>query len=244
MNKLEHIAEFKAALQEYTLSKRALQTLSQIQLVLLVAPSSSGRNTIIRHLLKTGDYYFIVSDTTRKKRTNDGVPEKNGREYWFRSEEEVLYDIRSGEYLEAAVIHEQQVSGISIRELKKAQELDKIALTDAEIDGAQNAHSLKPDTKLLFVLPPNFDEWQRRLKHRGHMEEGEYKRRMQSAAAEFEAALINDYYTFIVNDSVEQAAEVITQVTKLDIIDEAYQQQARELANGLLISTRLLLETL
>src|SRR5947209_4084329 len=122
MNELVHKAEFHTLLADYKLSKASLLTLSQTKLVLLVAPTSSGRNTIIRELLKTGDYYFIVSDTTRKPRVNDGIPERDGVEYWFRSEEEVLEDIKQGKYLEAAVIHEQQVSGISIRELQKANE--------------------------------------------------------------------------------------------------------------------------
>src|ERR1700689_1309052 len=118
MNELVHGAEFRSALRDYHLSKAALQTLSQTKLVILVAPTSSGRNTIIWQLLKTGDYYFIVSDTTRQPRINDGKLERDGHEYWFRSEAEVLTDIQQGKYLEAAVIHNQQVSGISIRELQ------------------------------------------------------------------------------------------------------------------------------
>src|SRR5665213_1025428 len=104
-NKLVRIAEFRTALEGYHLSKAALQTLSQTELVLLVAPSSTGRNTIIWELLKIGDYHFVVSDTTRKPRVNDGLLEQSGREYWFRSEQEVLTDIQQGKYLEAAIIH-------------------------------------------------------------------------------------------------------------------------------------------
>ncbi|MDB5175620.1 MAG: guanylate kinase [Candidatus Saccharibacteria bacterium] len=244
INHLDYIKEFKTALDGYELSSSALRTLSQTELVLLIAPTSCGRNTIIRHLQRTGDYYFIVSDTTRKMRINDGIPEQNGVEYWFRSEEEVLADIREGKYLEAAIIHDQQVSGISVRELQKATAAGKIALTDAEIAGADNVIRLKPDTLLLFVLPPSFDEWQRRIKHRGNMEAGEYKRRMQSAVTEFEAALAHDYYQFVINDTIAHAAEKINQIAKLDIADEVYQQNARELAEQLLISTRLLVNSL
>ena len=131
MNELRQLTEFQDLLANYQLSKGALQTLSQTQLVLLVAPTSSGRNHLIRELMKTDDYYYIVSDTTRRPRTNDGIMEQSGVEYWFRDEADVLSDIRDGKYLEAAVIHQQQVSGISIRELQKATDLGKIAITDA-----------------------------------------------------------------------------------------------------------------
>lgn len=240
MNELLHIAEFRGALSNYHLSQAALQTLSQTKLVLLVAPTSSGRNTIIRELLKTGDYYFIVSDTTRKPRSNDGVLEETGREYWFRSEAEVLEDIKAGKFLEAAIIHNQQVSGISIRELQKAAAANKIAITDAEIVGVENAVKLKHDTIPIFVLPPSFEEWQRRLKHRGAMEPAEYQRRMASACAEFEHALQRNYYRFVINDTIEHAAEQITAITKLDHNDMELQAQARSLAERLLVETRTL----
>jgi len=244
MNKLEHIDEFRAALKDYTLSKVALHTLSQTKLVLLVATTSSGRNTVLREVVKTGDYHFIVSDTTRKPRVNDGVLEQSGREYWFRTEEEMLSEIQAGHFLEAAIIHDQQVSGISVRELELAAKDDKIAITDAEIAGADNAKKYKPDTVTIFVLPPSFEEWQRRLKHRGDMDAEEFKRRMQSAAEEYKHALERDYYQFVVNDDVVVAAEKVNRLAKLETIDEADQALARDLAEQLLVSTQALLETL
>jgi guanylate kinase len=243
MNELVHIAEFKTALQDYHLSKPALQTLSQTKLVILVAPTSSGRNTIIWQLLKTGDYYFIVSDTTRKPRINDGIPERSGHEYWFRSEQEVLDDIQGGKYLEAAIIHNQQVSGISVRELQKATDAGKIAITDADISGADNATKYKPDTVAIFVLPPNFEEWQRRIEHRGSMEPAEFKRRMESACKEFEMALKRDYYHFIINDSIEHSVEQVNQIAKLETTDTEMQREARDLAEQLLVATQTFLES-
>jgi guanylate kinase len=243
MNELVHIDDFHAALENYHLSKVALQTLSQTKLVLLVAPSSTGRNTIIWQLLKTGDYHFVVSDTTRKPRVNDGVLEQTGHEYWFRSEDEILADIQAGKYLEAAVIHNQQVSGISVRELQVASDQGKIAITDAEIEGADNATKYKPDTTAIFVLPPSFDEWQRRIKHRGEMEPGEFRRRMESAAKEFETALQRNYYKFVINDSVEHSVEQIHQIAKLDIVDTETQIEARNLAEQLLLATQTFLES-
>lgn len=244
MNKLARIAEFREILVRYHLSKTTLQTLSQTKLVLLVAPTSSGRNTIIRELLKTGDYHFIVSDTSRQPRVNDGQAEQNGHEYWFRTENEILADLRQGKYLEAAIIHDQQVSGISVRELEKARDENKIAITDAEIEGADNATKFKPDTVAIFVLPPSFEEWQRRIKHRGVMTNDEFKRRMQSACRELDTALDRDYYQFVINDSIENSVVQINQISKLETRDEAMQIQARGLAERLLLATQALVETL
>src|ERR1700712_1679606 len=152
---LKHYTEFKEVLETYHVSDSAKATLEDLTLVLLLGPTSSGRNTIIEHQLKTGNYNFIVSDTTRPPRTNDGVLETNGNEYWFRSEEEVLADLKAGQFLEAELIHDQQVSGISIRELEKARAQNKIAITDVDLGGMHKIMLAKPDTIAVMVLPPS-----------------------------------------------------------------------------------------
>jgi guanylate kinase len=98
---MENYAEFKEVLAKYQISDRAKSVLKDLSLVLMLGPTSSGRNTIIRRQIETGHYYYIVSDTTRPPRVNDGVLEQNGKEYWFRTEAEVLADLKAGEYLEA-----------------------------------------------------------------------------------------------------------------------------------------------
>src|SRR5713226_691908 len=119
MNQLVHAAEFRKALVSYQPSELTKQVLKEVRLVLLVGPTSSGRNTLVSELVKSGDYYHIVADTTRERRKKDDeYIEENGREYWFRSEDEVLEGIQKGEYMEAALIHNQQVSGCNVRELE------------------------------------------------------------------------------------------------------------------------------
>lgn len=243
-NHLEYLQTFNEELANYQLSPSSLQSLTQTQLVLLVAPTSCGRNTLLRELVKTGDYYYIISDTTRLPRSNDAIMEQNGVEYWFRSEQEVLQDIQAGAFLEAAVIHQQQVSGISIRELNKASSAGLIAITDTDIAGIASAAKLKPDTIGIFVLPPNFEEWQRRLKHRGLMHDDEYKRRMESAVMEFEAALAHDYFRFVINDDLQQAVADVNHIAKMDISNAEHLKAGRNLAEQLLIETRLLLKNL
>lgn len=211
MNKLTRLAEFDEALKDYEVSQHGADVLSRTDLVLLLAPSSSGRNTIISRLMKTGNYYFIVSDTTRKPRSNNGVMEQNGREYWFRSEDEVLDDISSGEFLEAEVVHSQQVSGVSIRELEKAADEGKHAITDIDIGGVLSILKRKPDTKMFIVLPPSFEEWQRRIAGRGEMTKRDYDYRMVTAERIFRYAKNHPELRLIVNDDLNHAVETLDQ---------------------------------
>lgn len=241
MNELKHLSEFEALLADYQPSDTSKKVLTETKLALLAAPTSSGRNTILKELIKTGVYHYLVSDTTRKPRINDGAPEKDGVEYWFRTEEEMLADLQEGKFLEAAIIHDQQVSGISIRELRQAHAEGKTAITDIEIVGVQSILKHKPDTCILFVLPPDFDEWQRRIKHRGIMDVQEFKRRLASACKEFAAALESSYYNFVINDSVEHAIQQINAIAIEGRVDEASQKQGRVITQQLLQQTKAFL---
>lgn len=236
VNHLEHLREFQEILAHYSISEPSKKILAGTKLALLVAPTSTGRNTIIRELLKTGDYHFITSDTTRLPRVNDGIPEQNGVEYWFRSEEDMLNDLRAGKFLEAAIIHNQQVSGISIRELEQANVENKIAITDIEVVGVHNVVVAKADTYALFVLPPSFDEWLKRLEGRGHMPMDEKRRRLESAVKEFSAALDNNYYHYIINDTIDHAVGQIQAITN-DRSNKAFETNGRRLADELRNST-------
>lgn len=240
MNKLENLEEFKKILSDYRVSDTGRNILKRTKLVLLVAPSSTGRNTLVRELQKTDDYHFIISDTTRRPRMNDGVREKNGREYWFRSEKDMLSDLKNGLFLEAAIIHNQQVSGISIRELEQAQVELKTAITDIEVVGVHNIVEAKPDAIALFVLPPSFEEWQRRITGRGAMNRHEYLRRMQSAERELKAALSQPYFVFVINDNIKDAVDRIHQIVKDGIINGEEQQKSRTLAKQLYENTTAL----
>ena len=244
MNKLAHLAEFETVLADYHISPAGRRILKSTKFVLLSGPTSSGRNTIIRELLKTGSYYFIVSDTTRRPRINDGHLEEDGVVYWFRSEEEVLADLKAGKYLEAEIIHNQQVSGISIRELEKARELQKIAITDIEIGGFQKVAEAKPDAYPIFILPPSFDEWQRRIKGRGHMSKKEFRNRLETAAKVFATALEhNKQYHFVINRTLEDAVEQIHELVVLGLIDKFVQLHARRLVEKLYLETKAFLNT-
>lgn len=238
MNKLENKDAFEAVLANYQMSEQAKQLLARTPLVLLVGPSSSGKNTIINELLKTGRYHAIVSDTTRAPRENNGVMEQDGREYWFRPETELLDDLKNGRFLEAAIIHGQQVSGINIRELATASQDGKVAINEVDVVGAGHINAAKPDTLTLFVLPPSFDEWLVRMNIRGQLPDDEVRRRLTSAVNEIQAALAADYYHFVVNDTFRRTTERIDNIVQSEQMNEDDQARGRTIAQQILNDTQ------
>ncbi len=241
MNSLILREQFERTLFNYQVSESGKALLAGLRLVLLGGPSAVGRNTIIDQLVKTGDYRLLVSDTTRQPRSNDGVPERNGVNYWFRSEELVLDDLKRGEFLEAEIIHNQQVSGISLRELKRVVKENKIAITDIEIGGFNNIMSSKPDTIGILVLPPSFEEWLNRLHLRTNMPEAEILNRLHTGVRIFSEAVsqspakivINDQLTRTVNeiDALANGAQEANVATKLNLARELLRQTQEYLSS-------------
>lgn len=213
MNVLEHRAEFEAILTNYRPSTEAMQLLGDMSLVLLGGPSGAGRNTIIEQLIKNNykcNYKFIVSDTTRLPRINNGVKEKNGVNYWFRNENDFLEDLHQGNFLEAEIIHDQQVSGISVRELKKAHDSGLIALSEVEIGGFNNILSIKPDAVGIIVLPPTFEIWLKRLLNRNQMPEQEIRGRLRTSLKIFKFLIRESNKVHIViNDDLASSVQLV-----------------------------------
>ncbi len=236
--KLKLLNDFQATFANYHPSNDAKEILTKTRLVLLVGTTSSGRNTIISELLKSGDYHYMVSDTTRPKRQNNGVWEQDGVEYIFRTEEEYLHDLKAGMYLESAIIHGQQVSGVRIEELTKANQAGKIAINEVQPDGAKTIHDIKPDTKIVFILPPSFEVWMQRLRDRGHMPEDEVRIRLVSALDEIDRALTEPFYKLVVNDEFHACTELLDNYFQNDILDDNKEQAAREYAAHLLEDVR------
>src|SRR5690606_19428551 len=102
--------------------------------------------------------------TTRNPRKNNGILERDGVEYWFKTESSMLKGLKNGEYLEAEIIHRQQVSGTSIDELKKADSASEVPIGEIEVNGAIKMSKYKNNILFIFLLPPNFDVWMDRLR--------------------------------------------------------------------------------
>jgi guanylate kinase len=69
-----------------------------LKCITVTGPSCSGKTTLVRELLKTGDFCEIVSYTSRAPRTG----EVEGKDYYFRTVPEMLKMQNAGEFIEIA----------------------------------------------------------------------------------------------------------------------------------------------
>ena len=231
---LQHKEEFKAVLDGYQPSEAAKRTLSKIPLVIMLGVAGGGRNTIINHLVNSGNYHFIVSDTTRPPKFRDGKMEQDGINYNFRAEEDVLQDLKEGKFLEAELIHNQQVSGISVRELERAAASGKVPINEIDLGGTVAVRNAKPDAKFFFIIPPSYKEWMYRLQGREVMTEQELRNRLETAVRVLKEGLASEDFIFVVNDSSHRSATRIDEEVRGGVSSPSDHEAGRQAAEEIL----------
>ena len=135
--------------------------------------------------------------------------EQDGVHYYFRTESDMLRDIENGEFIEAEIIHNQQVSGTSIRELARANKTGKIAIHDFEYGGANNVARAKSDAHIIGLLPPTYEEWLRRFRDREVIHEKEFINRLHTAEKVLENIIEQPYFKVVINDDIEHCIEFL-----------------------------------
>jgi guanylate kinase len=80
--------------------------------------------------------------------------------------------------------------------------------------------SLRPDTLMIFVVPPSIGELRRRLNKRGTEIPEVIERRVAAASEEISKAVNYDY--IIVNDGLEEAVEDFFTVVKAERLKTGY----------------------
>jgi guanylate kinase len=231
---LQNKQAFQEALKSYEVSPHGKEVLNKTPFVALSGIAGGGRNTVIRVLVETGKYIFAVSDTTRPPKVRDGRLEVDGVDYYFRDEAAMLQDIQSGEFIEAEIIHNQQVSGTSIREIERTIATGKIPIHDFEYGGIKNVVKAKPDAVIIGLVPPNYDEWIRRLYNREPLHDQEFLNRLVTAEKVLENMLAHPYFKLLVNDSTEECTEQLRRIVEDGNYTDEEHARGRRVVEGLL----------
>lgn len=226
-------AGLKQKIDQYEPSAATIELVKSTPILLLVGVSGAGKGSIWNKLLYSGRYHNIVSHTTRQPRENDGVMERDGREYHFIDAAEAGRMLDTGAYVEAK-FYSGNIYGTSAAEIQRAHDEGKIAVTDIEVQGVAEYKAMKPDVKAVFVLPPSYQVWQERLRKRydGRVDSTDLERRMRTARAELEEALNKDYYQFVINDDLAEAVKVVDAIASGS--DSAETAVARAVAQDIL----------
>ena len=130
---------------------------------IISAPSGSGKSTLVNELRSdVAGLKFSVSYTTRSPRGS----EENGREYFFVSRPDFEAMIRNDEFLEYADVYGYYY-GTARRFLREAEQDGTDLLLDIDVQGAAQVKNKMPQACSIFILPPNREILEWRLRNRG-----------------------------------------------------------------------------
>ncbi len=175
---------------------------------IISAPSGSGKSTLVNELLKkVSDLEFSISYTTRAPRGS----EVNGRQYFFISREEFEKMIREGAFLEHAEVFGNYY-GTARRFLQQAEEHGRDLLLDIDVQGARQIQDKLPQATSIFILPPNRQILEERLRKRSEDREEVIQRRLVTATHEIEN--YERYNYILVNDQLEDSIRLLRAIVR------------------------------
>ena len=176
------------------------------KLIVLSGPGGVGKSTVAKKVREAGDFWVSVSATTRTPRAN----EVDGHDYFFVTDQEFSRMVKADEFLEWAEFAGNRY-GTPQEKVEHALLLGKNVLLEIEIEGAKQVKAHLPQSILVFLEPPTWEELVARLEGRGTDTPERRAERLELAQEELAAASFFD--VILVNDQVESVVGKLVELT-------------------------------
>jgi guanylate kinase len=179
-------------------------------IIIVSAPSGAGKSSICEAVVSSNkkNVTYSISYTTRHKRSG----EKNGKNYFFVSEEIFKKMVKKGEFAEWAKVHGNYY-GTSRELLNKSLAVYKNIILEIDVQGAINIKKQYPDrTCMIFIMTPDFMTLEKRLMARNKDCKEIINMRMVNAKKELEYLPKYDY--LVINKKLNVAVESVKTIIK------------------------------
>ena len=205
------------------------------QLIVISAPSGSGKGTIINRLLENDNTnrWLSVSTTSRMPRPID-IP---GVTYNFVTEEE-FEDLIKEEFFIEYTNYAGNYYGTPKEAIKKKLDAGIDVILEIEIEGASNIKKLVPEALFIFIMPPSLKTMVKRLQNRKTESKDKIIERFRQAYKEINQ--VTQYNYVVVNDDLDEAVNKVESIIKaekcrVDRIEEVYLDTKEEEIHELLM---------
>jgi len=168
-------------------------------LFVVAAPSGAGKSSLVNALLELDSHLVVsLSHTTRAPRGQ----EQQGREYHFIDEASFRAMVARGDFLEWAQVH-GHLYGTSKAEIESRIGGGQDVVLEIDWQGALQIKQLFPNSVLIFILPPSWEELRQRLTRRGEDHPEVIAERLSNARLEVAQAR---HFDFVIINALFEAA--------------------------------------
>jgi guanylate kinase len=168
------------------------------RIVILSGPSGVGKDTVLDAWSRRDPHVQrVVAYTTRPMRPQ----ETDAVDYKFVSRERFCELISQGAFLEFKEVF-GNLYGTPLGDMQDMIAAGKVAVLKIDVQGALTAMKLRPDALSVFIMPPSYEELERRIRGRGTDPAEMIERRLQTARDEM--ALAPEYQHVLVNRDVDE----------------------------------------
>ena len=179
------------------------------RLVVVSGPSGVGKTTVCDLLLARDEFERVVTATTRAPRGR----ERDGYDYHFLDDATFDAWVKDGRFLEWADVYGKKY-GSPRAGADEILARGRYPLLNIDVQGAASLRAAGLDCLRVFLLPPSWEELERRLRGRGTDPAEVIEKRL--AVARHELSLQDDFDRKVVNDDAARAAEEIARIVACD----------------------------
>ena len=191
-------------------------------LIVISGPSGAGKDTVCSRVVEDmKDTKISVSMTSREPRGK----EVDGVDYYFVSKGEFEERIANDEFLEYAVVHNNQYYGTPKAKIEEDLSKGKNVILEIDIQGALKVKEKVKEALFIFIMPPSMEELKDRLIKRNTETKDKILERFKTAYNEINE--FTKYNYVVVNDKVDKAVEKVKSIItaekcRVDRIEEIY----------------------
>jgi guanylate kinase len=180
-------------------------------LTVLAGPSGVGKGTVAALVVQRfPQVYLSVSATTRPARAG----EAHGANYFFVSRRDFEAMVLGDQMLEWAQ-YGNHLYGTPREPVEAALGAGRPALLEIDLEGARQVRRTMPGALQVMLVPPSWEELERRLRDRGTEDEAECQRRLERARIELAAR--DEFDSVVVNDTLERTVDELARIMGLQL---------------------------
>jgi len=182
------------------------------EIIVVTAPSGAGKTSIVKQILKHyPEIVFSVSATTRPKR----AVEIDGVEYYFITENEFIEKIEDDQFVEWEKFYDYYY-GTFKKTIDNCINERKTILLELDVKGSLSLKTIYPETHLIYIMPPSYEELIKRLKGRQTENSEDFKKRVERAKMELS---LKDQFDYIIENkdleiAIKETSDLIRKITK------------------------------